>query len=96
MTDKPVLRSQIRNGLEVIKLDACGYTNPEIAQKLFIAPETIRSRMRAFYKAVRARDRHHALAIALVHGWLTVDDLQTAIYNLRPEKDDEERIQPRR
>lgn len=89
MTEKPKLRSQIRNGLEVIKLDACGYTNKEICAKLFIAPETIRSRMRAFYRTVRARDRHHALAIALVNGWVTVADLQDAIYNLRPEKDDE-------
>lgn len=83
-------RSQISNGVEVLKLSACGYTDRQIGAMLFIAPETIRSRMKAFYRVVRAKNRHHALAISLAQGWLTANDLRDSTNNLRPKKDNED------
>lgn len=80
------LRSQIRNGLEVLALSAAGYTDEQISAKLFLSPDTVRTRMKKFYSVVRAQNRHHALAVALVNGWLTLNDIADATSNLRPIK----------
>jgi len=86
---KALLKSQVRNGLEVLRLAASGYTDKQISEKLFLSPDTVRSRMKTFYTAVRARNRHHALAVALVNGWITTSDLTDSVHNLRPKKQGE-------
>lgn len=83
---KALLRSQIRNGVEVLALSAAGYTDEQISAKLFLSASTIRTRMKKFYSVVRAQNRHHALSVALINGWITLGDLADAMDNLRPAK----------
>lgn len=83
---KARLRPQVRNGIEVLRLSAAGYTDGQISAKLFLSPSTIRTRMKKFYGVVRAQNRHHALAVALINGWITLGDLADATSNLRPKK----------
>jgi len=83
---RSALRSQIRNGLEVLVLSASGYTDKQISEKLFLSADTIRTRMKKFYSVVRAKNRHHALSVALVNGWITLGDLADTMDNLRPSK----------
>lgn len=54
--------------LEVLKLAASGFTNAEIAKKLWISEESVKSHFRLAYEQLGARDRTHAVAICLVRG----------------------------
>lgn len=54
--------------LEVLRLAANGHTNAEIAAKLWIAEDSVKSHMRLAYEQLGARDRAHAIAICLVRG----------------------------
>jgi DNA-binding CsgD family transcriptional regulator len=54
--------------LEVLRLAANGNTNAEIAKKLWIAEDSVKSHMRLAYEQLGARDRTHAIAICLVRG----------------------------
>lgn len=54
--------------LEILTLAANGRTNAEIAVELWIGLETVKSHFRLLRKVLGARDRAHAVAIALVRG----------------------------
>jgi DNA-binding CsgD family transcriptional regulator len=54
--------------LAVLQLIADGHANREIAQQLFVAPETVKSHVRNLFAKLQARSRAHAVAIALRHG----------------------------
>lgn len=82
MTD---LSPKMLRALQVLKLTACGYSDNEIGKQMYLAPDSIRTILKVFYKTIRANNRHHALAISIVNGWLTAADLSEALDNLRPE-----------
>jgi DNA-binding NarL/FixJ family response regulator len=58
-----------RRELEVL-LIADGEANREIAQRLFVSDETVKSHVRNIFARLQARSRVHAVAIALRHGLL--------------------------
>lgn len=64
----PVDRLLTPRRLEILRLAANGHTNAEIGRDLWIAEESVKSHMQNIYAALGARDRAHAVAIALVRG----------------------------
>lgn len=60
---------------EVLALVANGNTNAVIARHLGLAPETINRHLAIIYRALGARDRANAVALALLHGDLTREDI---------------------
>jgi DNA-binding CsgD family transcriptional regulator len=54
--------------LEVLALVADGYSTSEIAQKLWITDETVRTHVRRLLNRLGARTRAHAVAIAYRDG----------------------------
>jgi DNA-binding CsgD family transcriptional regulator len=51
---------------------ASGATNAEIARGLHLSPETIKSHLRRIYKTLGAKDRGHAVALAIFGGHIDV------------------------
>jgi DNA-binding NarL/FixJ family response regulator len=51
--------------LEVLEQVVRGATNEEIAQKLFVSEETVRTHIKAVIRKLNARNRTHAVVIAL-------------------------------
>lgn len=49
---------------EVLKLLAKGYTNPEIAQMLYISPHTVKAHVAAILKKLNAKNRLLAVVAA--------------------------------
>ncbi len=49
---------------EVLELLAKGYTNPEIAQKLYISPHTVKAHVAAILKKLNAKNRLLAVVAA--------------------------------
>lgn len=58
---------------DVLRLIADGCTNAEIGGRLGIAEDTVKSRARALYHLMGARDRAHAVSIGYQRGVLKVD-----------------------
>jgi DNA-binding NarL/FixJ family response regulator len=56
-----------RRELEVLQLIADGHANHQIAQRLFVGQETVKSHVRNILAKLQARSRSHAVAIALRH-----------------------------
>jgi DNA-binding NarL/FixJ family response regulator len=56
---------------EVLDLIAGGLTGEEVAQRLFLSPETIRTHLRNAMTKLEATTRAHAIAIALREGVIT-------------------------
>ena len=56
--------------LEVLQLVADGLENREIAARLFLSVETIKTHVRHVFEALNARSRAHAVAIAFRTGLL--------------------------
>jgi DNA-binding CsgD family transcriptional regulator len=56
-------------------LAANGKTNAAIARALGLNVETVKSRMQSILRKLRASDRTQAVAVALVIGVLSVDDI---------------------
>lgn len=50
---------------DVLQLAASGHRNEEIAQRLFISGETVKSHMRRILQKLQARDRTHAAVIGI-------------------------------
>jgi len=57
---------------QVPNLIAAGQRNAEIAEALFLSPETIKSHVKTLLVKLQAKDRTHALVIALQAGFVTV------------------------
>lgn len=51
--------------LEILQLLADGHENNEIARRLYISLETVKTHVRRLLKKLEARSRTHAVAIAL-------------------------------
>ncbi len=58
---------------EVMTLVASGLQSGEIAERLFLSPETIRSHVHNAMGKLGSHTRAHAVAIALVTGQITWD-----------------------
>lgn len=56
--------------IEILELLAEGLENDEIARRLFLSPDTVKSHIRRLTQKLGARSRTHAVAIALRRGLL--------------------------
>lgn len=59
--------------VEVLKWTACGKKSAEIARFLEISKETVRSHSKTVCRKLNAANRTHATAIALVFGFIQVE-----------------------
>lgn len=62
--------------LEVLRYAANGYTNAEIAAELWLSEHCIKSHMQNAYRALGARDRANAVAIAIVRGLIAPHEVE--------------------
>jgi DNA-binding CsgD family transcriptional regulator len=60
--------SLTRREREVLELLAEGRATEEVAQFLHVSPHTVRSRVKSLLRKLDARNREHAVAIALTEG----------------------------
>ena len=60
--------------LEVLQHVAGGLGNKEIAQAIGRSPETVKAHLESIFKKLDARDRAHAVTIALQRGFLHLDE----------------------
>lgn len=61
--------------VEILRLIACGLSNLEIGQRLFIAEDTVKTILRLMFKQLGARNRAHAVAIGFRHGVIRPQDI---------------------
>lgn len=54
--------------LQVLELVAEGFTTPQIAQELCVAPATVKTHLAQIYKSLGANDRANAVAVAMRAG----------------------------
>lgn len=66
-----------RRELEIVRFVALGASNREIASRLYLSPETVRSHVRNAMSKASARTRAQLVAIALSEQLLQDDDEQT-------------------
>jgi len=64
-----------RRELELLRLAANGNTNETIARHLGITKDTVNGTLRKSYLKLGARDRTHAVAIALIRGLIEPKDV---------------------
>jgi DNA-binding NarL/FixJ family response regulator len=57
--------------IEVLQLISLGLANREIANRLFLSEETIKSHVRHLLSKLQARSRAHALAVAFRRGLIS-------------------------
>jgi DNA-binding CsgD family transcriptional regulator len=57
--------------LEVARLAAAGLTNKEIGQRLFLSENTVKTHLRAAFRATGARSRGHLASLLAVSGYVT-------------------------
>ena len=69
--EAPVLSPRER---EVMALLARGLKGPQIAERLGISPDTVRTHIENAMQRLEARTRVHAIAIALQHGLIEIPD----------------------
>jgi DNA-binding CsgD family transcriptional regulator len=55
---------------EVLYAVSEGMSAPMIARYRFVQPNTVRMQLRSVYAKLGARNRAHAVAIAMRHGWI--------------------------
>lgn len=63
---------------EVMTLVAAGWHTTELAERLFVSPETIKSHVQNAMRKLDAHTRAHAVAIALVSGQISWEEGPTA------------------
>ena len=61
--------------LSAMKLIAQGKTAKEAAQELGLSPWTIKDQIKSATKRIGARNAPHAVAISIMRGWITREDL---------------------
>jgi DNA-binding CsgD family transcriptional regulator len=57
-----------RREVQVLRLAARGHTDPEIAEKLVLSPNTVHAHMRNIYQKIGATNRAAAIRFAIDHG----------------------------
>ena len=57
----------------MLHLVSYGLSNGEIGRKLFLSEDTVKTHLRRAYRTIGARDRAHAVRLALRSGALTHD-----------------------
>ena len=62
-----------RREREVLERLAEGRATEEVAQLLHVSPHTVRSRVKSLLRKLDARNREHAVAIALTEGAINPD-----------------------
>ena len=65
--------------LDVLRLLAQGYSNPEIAQQMHLAAGTVRNYVSTILQKLGVADRTQAAVVALQRGVISNSDLQTGI-----------------
>lgn len=60
---------------QVLRLVACGLSNLEIGQRLFLAEDTVKTILRLMFRELGARNRAHAVAIGFRAGWIRPGDV---------------------
>jgi DNA-binding NarL/FixJ family response regulator len=58
--------------MEVLRAVGAGYSNKQIAKRLDISESTVKSHMKSILPKLNARDRTHAVMIAVKRGMLDV------------------------
>ncbi|MFD0358273.1 response regulator transcription factor [Streptomyces sp. NPDC127110] len=62
--------------LQIMKLVATGMDNHEIADRLFLSPNTVKTHLAHAFRVLRARNRSHAVALCLTYGLIEVRELR--------------------
>ncbi|MFF2852630.1 helix-turn-helix transcriptional regulator [Streptomyces sp. NPDC058001] len=62
---------------QVLALVANGHTNAQVGRRLDLSSMTINRHLAEIYRALGAKDRANAVALALLHGDLTREDINT-------------------
>ncbi len=73
-----------RQQREVLKLVANGHTSARIGRRLGVEPQSVTRYLTGIYRALGARDRAHAVAIALTVGELDSADIHLPAFARRP------------
>lgn len=60
-------------GLEIMKMLACGANDYEVARRLGVSVITVRRRVQRFCRFLGARSRLQAMAITVASGWVVPD-----------------------
>ncbi len=68
-------RTMHQGQVDVLRLAAANLSNQEIADRLAMSMDTVRSRMSAAYKVLGVRGRTQAVALGLEQGWIAPEDL---------------------
>ena len=76
-TDGAAAHGLTARELEVLTLIARGLSTDSIARELFVSPNTVRSHVTRILDKLRARNRPHAVAIALSAGLIWIDEYAT-------------------
>lgn len=61
---------------EILSLVARGHTDRVIAQSLCLVLQTVRNHTHSAIGKCKAKNRTHAVAIALQHGWITFEEAE--------------------
>lgn len=69
------MRPLTRRQQQILLLAAEGHTNAVIASRLHISTATVNTSLRLAYRSLGARDRAHAVALAIWRGDITLADL---------------------
>lgn len=71
--------------LEVLALVARGRSTDFIAVELFLSPNTVRSHVRNILRSLGARNRPHAVAIAIAAGLIPIDEARATDAMVPPQ-----------
>lgn len=72
---RPIPRLTPRR-LQLMKLVATGLDNREIAARLHLSPNTVKTQLAHIFRILRARNRQHAAALCMAYGLIQLDDLR--------------------
>jgi DNA-binding NarL/FixJ family response regulator len=57
--------------LEVLRCLSNGWTEKQVAERLYLSPETVKTHQRTILRKLEARNRTHAVACALRKGLIS-------------------------
>ncbi len=72
ITEKTILT---KREIEYLSMVALGFKNRMIADILFVSKSTVKKTLENIFKALNAKDRANAVAIAFMHKIITPDSL---------------------